>query len=639
MPEHDAIQVQWEDDEFRKKARFQIQESFDQNGFQHVHIEGKAGVGKTRFALEVCKAAKWENRVLYGLDFSSNAEKDIRQLIELQSNMVLAIDEINDTKELKKLKRICESYDNIKLLTMGHAEIEDSESSHSILLDVISEEGIARIVDRWYGNIYSNNFSSYTAYLAEGYVRFARMVANAIHKEIRERGGMLSPEELLNKNNITTFLNKLIGDNETDRRALHICSMLTFFGYRNQYAEEGKIIAKKFNMEWSDFVSKIEYFINKKIVQRTENYFYISPTLLAIYLAKEAHDFCRKVNGDNYIFDLLNELPSEAKKRYCARIAEVSKSIPNFFQEQLFRFKKVEDFFSEINCTLWRALSLADPQNAVSVLKNVLSNASLEEKLQIKDEARNLLVSTLSHYADFKNLLVGEDSMLALAELAVAENASWSNNATGEFRNKFQFFGQSQDIFIRYFDILARMIKKDEWQYIKVTLSSLEGAINTMVNRMVPSRHSMDISWQSGMLEPGKDKTTAVHLLFVLEKINDMLPSIIDKVKNNSDLRAPFLSFLSKVTNLFRYKTLQDGGEKIFKNCSPIKEIMREDIRKILFTSAEWIRKFGNGTAEEINWIENLLGNFKDTSIKGRLREAVVDYIGYSVNEDVLLRL
>ena len=165
----------------------------------------------------------------------------------------------------------------------------------------------------------------------------------------------------------------------------------------------------------------------------------------------------------------------------------------------------------------------------------------------------------------------------------MAENASWANNAISEFRNKFQFFGQSQDVFIRYFDILARMIKKDEWQYIKVTLSSLEGAINTMVNRMVPSRHSMDISWQSGMLEPSKDKTTAIHLLFVLEKINDMLPSIIDKVKNNSDLRAPFLSFLSKVTNLFRYKILQTSGKKIFEDCSPLKEIITRRHKKNTF--------------------------------------------------------
>ena len=31
----------------------------------HVHIQGQPGVGKTRFALELCKAAPWSPNVIY----------------------------------------------------------------------------------------------------------------------------------------------------------------------------------------------------------------------------------------------------------------------------------------------------------------------------------------------------------------------------------------------------------------------------------------------------------------------------------------------------------------------------------------------------------------------------------------------
>ena len=56
-----------------------------------------------------------------------------------------------------------------------------------------------------------------------------------------------------------------------------------------------------------------------------------------------------------------------------------------------------------------------NPQRAVSVLKTTLSNASLEEKLKIEGEARSILVSILSHYADFENFL--EDSMLGISRI------------------------------------------------------------------------------------------------------------------------------------------------------------------------------------------------------------------------------
>ena len=64
---------------------------------------------------------------------------------------------------------------------------------------------LIKIVYGWYPRE-DSKFHGYVAYLAEGYVRFARMVATALYKERIEKGTLLSLEELLNKNEITTFL-------------------------------------------------------------------------------------------------------------------------------------------------------------------------------------------------------------------------------------------------------------------------------------------------------------------------------------------------------------------------------------------------------------------------------------------------
>ena len=60
MREHDAREIPWEGDKLRQDAMHQINELFDQKNFRHVHIRGESGVGKTRFALEVCRGAKWK---------------------------------------------------------------------------------------------------------------------------------------------------------------------------------------------------------------------------------------------------------------------------------------------------------------------------------------------------------------------------------------------------------------------------------------------------------------------------------------------------------------------------------------------------------------------------------------------------
>ena len=623
MPEHDTNKIQWEGDELREGAGIQIRELFDKSGFQHVHIGGEAGVGKTRFALEICKAATWKNRVLYGLDFSSDIEKEIRKISELKSGIVLVVDEINNTEELKILRRTCESHENIKLLTIGHAEIENQELSHPILLEVMSEETIVKIVDRWYGGRHGNGFSRYVAGWVGGYVRLARVFSFALHDLIiKDKRGFVGVKELLTHKPIALSIKKLYDDK--DIKSLHVCSLLRAIGFKNIVITEAQTVAKCLDVEWKEFQISIRK-LDKDyhIVKQAGDYLYLSPNLLAVYLAIDAWE----TYESEIIFSLAEKLSPAAKKQFSKRLAEISQSIPNFAKKKLHEIRTIDDILTEERCCFWQAFSNADPLLAVSNIREILLQASIEEKLKIKDEARSILVATLSYYADwnfFSEEDILEKSMISLSELAVAENASWANNATGEFKVKFQFFDQSEKMFDLYFDILKKMTKKHEWQYTKVVLLALENSINTMVSRMTLPNHPMEISWESGKLEPDKDKKTQKHMLFVLEKINGMFSEIIGKIKDNDDLRAPFLSFLSYAANLFRHKTLRTEAEKIFEKCDPLTAIMREDIRQILFRAMGWIKNFGNPTEEEIIWIESLHNKFQDTSLKGRMREAML---------------
>ena len=628
--------ISWEDDELRAKTKVRIKKLFKQNGFKHFHVYGNSGVGKTRLALEVCKEAELKNRVLYSWDFYYTNSDILKSINDFKSNIVLVVDGLNEKNHLTSLIKMCEERKNIKLLTVGTAELENSEHSELSKIKTLKENNIKNIVKKIYP-YFNDDVSFNVARLSGGYVRLAILVALCIDKARRDGKGLVTVRELLSENDIKQFIKNLF--NKENLELLHACSLLTSLGFEGGLRQEAEIITNHLGIKWEKFLRGIKLLTEEEhIIQEVGRYRHISPELLGIYIAVDAWG----TYGVECIFSLIGKFSPDTLHRFFNRLKQIAHISPNVVKKQIFRFQKIDDFLPEINCKIWSALSYADPQSAVSVLKTALSKASIEEKRQIKDEARGWLVSTLSHYADFEDLLLWEDSMLALAELAMAENASWANNATGEFRNKFQFFGQPREQYSKYFLLLKNILEKnnDDYindDYIKIVILALDSSIATMVNRNSPAKIPGTFAWENGQLEPDESPVTRDYLLFALEKINEFLPSIINRINNNNndlDLKTPFLSLLSHVAYLFRYKTLRTAGERIFESISPLKETMREDIRQTLFTSEEWIRKFGNATAEEIDWIKNLHSQFKDTSIKGRLREAVVDYIGYSVNED-----
>ena len=126
---------------------------------------------------------------------------------------------------------------------------------------------------------------------------------------------------------------------------------------------------------------------------------------------------------------------------------------------------------------LFRAFVVVSPDATSSALYRVISSLSYEERLAITGDVRRNLVWALEklcfHPALFK------ESAWVLFLLAVAENETWSNNATGMFTqlNRVQLSGTGAKPSDR-FGVLRKALELNDTKADLVVLKALEQAIS-----------------------------------------------------------------------------------------------------------------------------------------------------------------
>jgi hypothetical protein len=96
------------------------------------------------------------------------------------------------------------------------------------------------------------------------------------------------------------------------------------------------------------------------------------------------------------------------------------------------------NFIDTRSTRLWSALIDADPLLASRRIYEALSNSTIDERLQLEDNARRQVVWALVRLAWPSDCFPYAAKSLAL--LAEAENETWGNNATGEFIARFKLF-------------------------------------------------------------------------------------------------------------------------------------------------------------------------------------------------------
>ncbi len=465
---------------------------------------------------------------------------------------------------------------------------------------------MTEIVKGWYPDMPAEHVS-FVVHFADGYVRLARLAADAVIL-----GPAMNVRELLVRAEIRRFFDRMLGTG--DRRALYVVAVLTTVGWSEDRQVEGETIAHHFGLSWPE----VQYFVEDYhrhfgIVPRGGRYRYISPIPLGIHLAVEA--------WATYP-DLLRSLPEilpteESKVAYYQRLKSIASNpqTNEFAREELAHFFRYDDFLDGRAVSYWSALSSADPDIAAHNVLQALTNTSVEERMQIAGDARREMVWALVRLAKKSSSFVYAAKSLAL--LGEAENERWSNNATGEFVDRYQLFlGGTALPYLDRLQVIDEIIGEGSPSIISLAIKALARVGNRNESRIETDSVSDELPEGEWRPSTGKD-----HL--------DCIRGAIQRLQTIARLGHPeiqndLVEAANNISMLLRNASVREAVSELFFAIHATYPQSREVLRRIIDRIISQEKKYWKEIPpEDLREIEALHSRFEDSSLEARLLQFV----------------
>lgn len=391
-----------------------------------LRIQGVAGVGKTRLALEVVRSAGLEDTVLYNPEVPINLDIFDWIASNQQAQTVLIIDECEVSVVQNRLEsrvRYCDG--RLRLITIGPG----GNKSDVFALGVLDDDAMTRVVNDA-GGMLPDGIVRWIVEKTRGFVKLAYVVAQAMAK-----GGVRSVSDLPNDSEVSGLVQRMLIPTKGGQDALQGIALLSRVGFRDGVEAEGQSIASFIGIDWNRMQILLGDAIKLGIVSTRGRYWYVTPELLALWLAE---DFWR--SQSHRIQEFVDKLPSsEAVSAFNARFQGLGE-IPEAKEvvEQVLGargpFQSIESLNDNRLSSLFSALAQAVPVSAAMAALRLISTANKDQLLEFGKGRRELVWA-------LENLLVRRDTfhtaIQAIKLLAESENESFTNNATGVWADAF----------------------------------------------------------------------------------------------------------------------------------------------------------------------------------------------------------
>ncbi len=570
----------------------------------HLHIRGQPGVGKTRFALELCRRAPWRDTVIY-----VRQADDIRlsQLIDSAAEaqdvlLTIVADEVQP-EQLEPLRDSVGRADGrVQLITIGSCRSRDEQRIRELSIEPLDVGAMREVVSGWYPEMPPEHVDFVTRF-ADGYVRLGRLTADAV----ADNPAATVPN-LLDRSGIRGLLDRMLGDG--DRRCLYAVAVLTHVGWEGDREQEGQAVASHLNLDWNDVRYQVERFHSRMgIAPRGGRYRYISPEPLGIYLAHEAWETHRDL-----LRSLPEVLPSEEAKEACYKRLESLSSNPQaqaFSRDQLGFFFRIDDFVELHAARRWSAFSAADPDVAARNLRYALTDSSLENRRRITFGALGAVVRRLARIA--WRATGFHDAATALALLAEAENQTWGNGASSAFLRKYQVNLAATSLpYLQRLDTLDELAAQGRPALVGLVVSALSRVAYDGPSDVIsaPSDRAPDPEWRaSSAQEYVHCIAAAIGRLHTIaaEREPKLKAALLDAAKEVSPLLG-WVDASSSVTKLF--DRLRDAYPEL-------REPLRKQVGEVMRRNKERL------PADHLQTLSRLDARFEDPSLGGRLRQHV----------------
>jgi hypothetical protein len=463
-------------DDDRKAALDSIKPLLNEPG-KCARIVGLSGLGKSRLAFEafrdVDEMDDFSKRVVY-VDAGANPAilGLVTDWVQCGLKGIIVVDNCDISLHEKIRREIQRADSKLSVLTLDY-NFDRASQTVIIQLKQLPDENIKQMLAPVYGEQISD--LDRIVSFAQGFPQMAVLLADA-RLENEPEMGRLTDDDLAHK-----MLWGGRAHDEKDEKILKGCALFDRFGLDGEVSPEYEFIARMVVEVGADeFYDCVKRFEERGIIDRRGRFAKLVPKPLAIRLAAE---WWRRTRPQKQMELIESEMPGELVESFCDQVSRLDflpevKALTEELCGPHAPFGQAEVILSNRGSRLFRSFVEVNPVATSKALSNVLNSLSDDDLVSIAGDIRRNLVWALEKLCFHEECF--EEAVKSLLLLASAENESWGNNATGQFKQLFRSFlsGTEAPPELRI-KVIDHALNSGKDSLRKLAVAALEQAIDT----------------------------------------------------------------------------------------------------------------------------------------------------------------
>jgi hypothetical protein len=432
----------------REAAITTIHEALTSPGVVHLRVQGESGIGKTRLVMEALRNPDLRPFVAYVSDERQMDTNTAGYLSDGLRQAILVVDECAPDRHIKVLEKI-PSAANIKLITLGEVGTTGPDV-RLIRLQALNESDVEAFLKENYAAI-SQEARRFVAAYCYGNVRWAAILADAIRKT-----GQVEAADIIARDDIERFVNTILPEGR-DFLFFAVLALFETIGWDKDRAYQRELVAQFLGTTPEELLAVGDSLDLAGLFTRRGRYRQLAPLPLASYLAARAWERI----GDRILTDLLPQLDDGMTLSLFKRAADLGRfsALKNVLEGVLRvggGFDSLDEIAQNHRGRQLTQLAIVMPDEVLNHLTGLLDDVD-DDQLRALVDIRRDLVWTLEKLV-WHSALFSQAASLLL-RLALTENETYANNATGTWLDLFAVMlpGTSADPLSRtaYLDELA----------------------------------------------------------------------------------------------------------------------------------------------------------------------------------------
>lgn len=577
-----------------------------------IRIVGLAGIGKTRLIYESLAVDEdLANQVI----FIENPDKMPHSLFNELSNdeglmTIVVIDECPNSRFIQLAEEVEGIGGRITFIALDFdIDSRRTLTDNHFIIDSLAEESIEELAVTLAPGLPDEVIKIVIEH-SEGYPRFAVLLTEAYTYAPE----IFTPADI-QKIGIEGVYEKLIQGRKQNiepiRTLLRGISLFKRIGWDGAISNQGQYLCSYLDLNWGDARALIHREIERGIIVKRGDYIYITPRPLADFLASTWWDMMDHTSIKKFHDEMPDGLMTQA---FIEKISEIpdSKNAQEF-QERFFLNYDYNTLNDSFGSRLFVELTKSNPKYALNTLERLLLPLSTDELLKFEVGRTNIVWAIQmilwwpEHYSR---------AIYLLLKLSLAENQTYSNNATNSFKDSFKpvLSGTSVPLTERI-EVLKNIAAVKNIENKKLVIDAINTAFSS-----VTGTHRSTISEDQGISKLPKEwyPSSSLELVTSLKQMLELIDDLLDK---NPELVEKILSFYtSKSRIMIKYGMAEELIIQLnnFKNKYPM-----ESYKKIISTIEDIMAYEKNVPDHITNELIKIQRELVDDSFESRINRYV----------------